>query len=238
MALTLFWEGCSKRGIRRLELLLIRIKRSQVLLSLGRILKVIRQDRVLIPLVFSYFFMFAIEAQRDVTVVQYLADNFTDGVDLFARLIALTTLIIVVFQPIAGKLLDRMSYSQAFLIGSILYSLGPLFFVFSSTHWHWYVSITIFTFGEILVAPKRQALIAKIAKKEMRTTYFSVSNMGGYAAFFIGPWAGSYVLQQFNGPVLFSMMFGAGIMAGCSLVIAARNFRYADEVFSISKHGS
>ncbi|MFQ3544162.1 MFS transporter [Halobacillus rhizosphaerae] len=204
----------------------------------GRILKVIVQDKVFIPLVFSCFFMFAIESQRDVTVVQYLADDFANGVDLFARLIALTTLLIVIFQPIAGKILDRMSYSQAFLNGSILYSLGPLLFVFSSSPWHWYVSITIFTFGEILVAPKRQALIAKIAKKEMRTTYFSVSNMGGYAAFFIGPWAGSYVLQQFNGPVLFSIMFGAGIMAGCSLVIAARNFRYAGEVFRISKHGS
>lgn len=202
------------------------------------VIKVIIHDKVLIPLVLSYFFMFAIEAQRDVTVVQYLANNFIDGVGLFAKLIALTTVIIVIFQPIAGKLLDRMSHSQAFMIGSILYSLGPLFFVFSSTHLHWYISISIFTFGEILVAPKRQALIAKIAKKELRTTYFSVSNMGGYAAYFIGPWVGSFVLQESGGQFLFMIMFAVGIFAGISLLWASHNYKYMDRNSNQFKYGS
>lgn len=239
LALTIFLGGVFKGETKKIRTSNHKNKEEpKVVHSLGRTLKVIRQDRVLIPLVLSYFFMFAIEAQRDVTVVQYLSANFKDGVDLFARLIALTTLIIVVFQPIAGRLLDRMSYSQAFIIGSTLYSLGPLFFVFSSTPWHWYASITIFTFGEILVAPKRQALIAKIARKEMRTTYFSVSNMGGYAAHFIGPWGGSFLLQQFGGPFLFSVMFGVGIFAAGSLLWGSRNYKMVKDNTYISKYGS
>ena len=62
--------------------------------------------------------------------------------------------------------------------------------------------------------------------------------MGGYTAHFIGPWGGSFLLQQFGGQFLFSVMFGVGIFASGSLLWAGRNYKMVNNNNYLSKYGS
>ncbi|MFE1780987.1 hypothetical protein ACFMI9_19440, partial [Acinetobacter baumannii] len=51
----------------------------------------------------------------------------------------------------------------------------------------------------------------------MRTTYFSIINMGGNFAYAIGPWIGGIVLEKLGGFFLFLMLIFIAVIQGLSL---------------------
>ncbi|AIY06638.1 hypothetical protein Plano_2673 [Planococcus sp. PAMC 21323] len=168
------------------------------------IFTLLTKDRVLIWLMLSYFFIFFIEAQVDTNIAQYLNGSFEDGVRLFGLLVAMMTGLIVVLQPIVTHVFSRFSNVCSFIFGNSLYFLGFLILLFLNNFTYaWFVSFAFITIGEMIVAPKMQAIMAKSAPTNLKATYFSLIGAGGNFAYAIGPGIGGLLLTNLNINYLF-----------------------------------
>ena len=170
------------------------------------VVKVLASDKALLFLSISYFSIFFIEAQMDTNIVQFLESSVQNGLILFGQILSLSTMLIIVLQPFAAQFLDKFGDKKVISVGSIFYGIGPLFFMFAKSHLFWYVGMIFMTLGEIIISPKIQALIARLPREGYRTTYYSVVNMGGNFAFFVGPVVGGYMFQYTGINALFLLM--------------------------------
>lgn len=71
--------------------------------------------------------------------------------------------------------------------------------------------------GEVVISPNLSTVVARSSTQNMRTTYFSIINMGGNFAYAIGPWIGGIVLEKLGGFFLFLMLIFIAVIQGLSL---------------------
>jgi len=163
----------------------------------GSVFKQLFKDRTLILMTISSFLIYFIEAQDDSNFAQFLNGSFENGLQIFGTLVSMMTGIIVIVQPIMAQYIDRMNSNISFIFGNSLYFIGflSLFFLHNQT-WSWYVAFALITLGEIIVAPKKQAIMAKSAPRQFKATYFSIIYAGGNLAYAIGPWIGGLLLTH------------------------------------------
>ncbi|WP_194841375.1 MFS transporter [Salinibacillus xinjiangensis] len=163
----------------------------------GSIYKQLFKDRTLILMTISSFLIYFIEAQDDTNFAQFLNGSFENGVQIFGTLVSMMTGIIVIVQPIMAQYIDRMNNNAAFIFGNGLYFVGflSLLFLYSQT-WSWYFAFALITLGEIIIAPKKQAIMARSAPRHLKATYFSIIYAGGNLAYAIGPWFGGLLLTH------------------------------------------
>lgn len=155
----------------------------------------------------SSFSIYFIEAQDDSNFAQFLNGSFENGIQIFGTLVSMMTGIIVIVQPIMAQFIDRMNRNAAFIFGNSLYFVGflSLFFLYSQA-WSWYAAFALITLGEIIVAPKKQAIMAKSAPRQLKATYFSTIYAGGNLAYAIGPWIGGLLLTHVGVHYLFLLL--------------------------------
>lgn len=65
------------------------------------------KDRLLIWLTICYFLLYLTESQINANISQYLSLSYPDGAVIFAHLISLSTIIIVIVQPIYAHFSDK-----------------------------------------------------------------------------------------------------------------------------------
>lgn len=185
-----------------------------------KLFNILISDKALILLSIAYFSIFFIESQMDTNIVQHLQKSVTNGLILFSQMLSLSMTIIIIFQPIAAHFIDKIGTKKILVLGSCLYGLGPFFFMVSTTHFFWYFGMVVMTFGEIIISPKIQSLIAKIPKEGYRTTYYSVVNMGGNSAFFLGPFIGGIIYDNFGINTLFLLLMIIAVIFGIAMIMS------------------
>ncbi|MBO8173036.1 MAG: MFS transporter [Bacillaceae bacterium] len=184
------------------------------------VLKVMGTDKALYLMTIAYFSIFFIEAQLDTNIVQYLESHVENGVLLFGNMLSLGMALVIVLQPVVAHFLDKASTGKVIITGSTLYALGPFFFMLSDTHIYWYTGMILMTLGEIIFSPRLQSLITLLPRKGYKSTYFSIVNMGGNFAFFLGPVLGGYIYDYLGITLLFMVLIIAAILFGTAVMLS------------------
>jgi MFS family permease len=83
-------------------------------------------------------------------------------------------------------------------VGTIFYTLGFSMIGFISAYALFVLAIVVVTFGEMIVVPTSQALVANFAPAEMRGRYMAVFGLTWALPATIGPGAAGYILDHFN----------------------------------------
>ncbi len=161
--------------------------------------------------------MIAVYGQWSATLAPYLSTHIAGGVEIYAYLVSINGAVVLIANPFARRLIERVGVLNALVAGCILFLLGELGFMVSSGFAGLAIAMTVFTLGEILVVPSEYMLVDGIAGERNRGSYFgahSFSTIGN----FIGPTLGGLMLGAFGGPGMF-LMFAA--FAGASAVLFA-----------------
>jgi MFS family permease len=144
-------------------------------------------------------------SQMTVTLSQYIANGFANGLKLFAIMMSVNAIAVILLQIPLTRLVEKRSPLAAVIAGNVMFALGDVGFAISNAPIWLVVSMVIFTVGEILNYPSANLLIDKLAPANMRGTYYGAqtfSNLGQ----FVGPWLGGFLLSSYGGHSLFLIM--------------------------------
>ncbi len=178
---------------------------SEEKITAGKAWQVLRSDLVLFLFILGGILLMTVHGQMSVTLSQYLAQNFADGVKLFGLLMSVNGLTVLCVQVPLTRWSERFSLFRRLILGSSLFAIGETGFAFSSGWAGFIAAMVLFTIGEILAVPAEYALLDQITPPSMRGTYYgaqSFSELGN----FIGPWAGGFVLALYGGRTMFLML--------------------------------
>jgi MFS family permease len=144
-------------------------------------------------------------SQMTVTLSQYLASGFANGVKLFAILMSVNAIAVIVLQIPLVRFAEKRSPMVAIIMGNIMFALGDIGFSLSHAPIGFIISMGVFTLGEILNYPSANLLIDKLAPHNMRGTYYGAQTFTNLGQF-IGPWIGGFLLSYYGGQPLFLVM--------------------------------
>jgi MFS family permease len=167
--------------------------------------QVFRKDKVLLLFIIGSVLLTTVHGEMSVTLSQYLEKNITDGIKLFGYLMSLNGMIVITTQLLITRWSERYSLFRRLVMGSLLFAAGEIGFAFSNGWIGFVISMTIFTFGEILIIPSEYAQIDEITPNGMRGMYYGAQGFSEIGNF-IGPWFGGVLLLSFGGEVMFLTM--------------------------------
>jgi MFS family permease len=165
-------------------------------------LKVVSIDKKLQYFVLAGILFFVCYSQIESTLSQYLVLNFSNGVMLFAYLLATNGFAVIAFQLPVYYLSRRWPVNLSLILGSIILALGFVVLAFARQPWELYLAIIIASIGELFVLPLSSLFIDMIAPEQYKGTYFGAS-MLRQVGIFLGPILGSFLLQHFGGSTVF-----------------------------------
>ncbi|UFJ41458.1 MFS transporter [Brevibacillus humidisoli] len=164
--------------------------------------EVIRYDRVLGFFILGSIFTMTVMGEMSVTLSQYLKNSFVDGVQLFAILMSVNSVVVILLQYSLTKWAERFTPLTNIVMGSILLAISELGFAYSGNWTFFILSMIVFTLGEILIVPSEYIIVDRITPDGMRGTYYGAHTFNGFGNF-IGPWFGGILLTSYGGATMF-----------------------------------
>lgn len=174
-------------------------------ITLRKSLHVLRSDTILLYFVIGGIICMVVHGQWSVPVSQYLENDFTNGVQLFAIILITNSVGVISIQYPITRWAEKRTPLFTIIIGCIFTALGMFLFAFSGTTVMFVISTIIFTLGEVLVIPAEYTLIDQITPKALRGTYYGAQSFNSLGSF-IGPMLGGFMLKQFSGTAFFLTM--------------------------------
>jgi len=130
----------------------------------------------------------------------------------FGTVIALNGVLIVLIQPWLADRVGKRDVPAVFAVASVLYGVG---FALHGVHpavWVHALAVTIWTLGEILVAPVQSSVAATLAPAEARGRYQGLMGTSFSVAGMLAPLVGAAVMERWGGQALWFGCLGAGAL--------------------------
>ena len=147
----------------------------------------------------------------------HLRDSYGIRESAIGSILALNAIIIVVFEMILLRRLERIEPLHVAAVGGIMLGAGlamlplgpPLFFAILAT--------MVWTVGEMLLLPISTVIVASRAGPSNTGGYMGFYLMTFGAAFVVAPWAGTHVYEHYGPDVLWAAtgIIGLFVAAGC-----------------------
>lgn len=161
-----------------------------VLREFGDGYRLVLRDRVFLRLMVAGTLTLAIEFQLVNHIAVRLASGFpaqpllpfswapvVDGVGMLGVLRAENTVLVVVLALFSAVLFRGLSDRMGLYLGTALFVVGYAVLAVSSTGWVLVVAGVVFTVGELMSVPVKQALLAGLVPDHSRTRYLAVYNL-------------------------------------------------------------
>jgi len=139
------------------------------------------------------------------TLPQFMAinPNMTDGAKWFGYMLSLNAVVVLAVQFPVVRIASRFPPVVPLITGNIMVSVSLLLFGLAQSPWMLVTAVVIFTVGEVLMFTLMDVLVDRIAKPELKGTYFGMigfNNLGNVSA----PILGGFLLDSFgaNQPLL------------------------------------
>jgi MFS family permease len=175
---------------------------------------VIWRDKTLLLFIIGGILVNVGYSQIDSNLPQYIQNSFSEGVALFARLIALNAILVIILQVPLSLVSEKWPVLRVMILGSLLFAIGFASFGYVTTIFGLMLAMAVVTIGEIFIFPSTSVFIDQIAPDNRKGTYFGAGQFRSIGNF-TGPVLGGWLLQDFGGKLLFSVI---GIIILCSIM--------------------
>ncbi|MBI1281219.1 MAG: MFS transporter [Anaerolineaceae bacterium] len=132
----------------------------------------------------------------------YIKENFNIPENQFGQILAINALMVVFFQFGVTRITRRYRPLFIMSLGSAIYALGLIGYAASSLLPHFMVSMVIMTFGELMVSPTSNALVANMAPPDKRARYMGIYSLTYTFGTGVGPVAGGVLSDSFGPPAI------------------------------------
>jgi MFS family permease len=177
----------------------------------GRVLR----DRTFMLFVFICILMGLVYMNMNSTLGVYLRDVHHVQELGYGLLLSINALMVVVLQfPISHAITDRPPLLMM-AAGTALYAVGFAMYGLVSGNAMFVLAMVIITFGEMIVSPVAQALVARFAPEDMRGRYMAIFGISWNIPFMIGPLLAGLILDNLNPNLLW---YAAGFIGSFAVL--------------------
>lgn len=162
------------------------------------------RDGVLLMVILSQFLVGFVYCQAKVTLPLDLVGR---GVSMpeFGRLIAINGVLIVLLQPLAGRVVIRYPRGRVLAAGTLLVGIGFGMTALRGGTWLYAASITVWTLGEIIFSPVASTVVADLAPPMARGAYQGAYQMTWGAASLSATAIGAALMQRLGSEALWGL---------------------------------
>lgn len=152
------------------------------------------------------------------------------GPGTFGAVLALNGIVIVLFQPIAVRLLDGRDTARILAVSMLLAGVGGGFGAVVHSNVGYVVSVLVWTLGQIGVSVMFGATFAGIAPADLRGRYMGIASTTWSLGAVLGPLLGTALLDQAGRTTLWAacLAIGVGLFATQLAVAPALRRRTAE----------
>ncbi|OEH92785.1 MDR family MFS transporter [Bacillus solimangrovi] len=178
--------------------------------TMAKALRVLSTDRVFLFAVIGLMVGVCGYSQFSSTIPQYLAHSpfFQNGVEVYSYLIVFNAVTVLIVQYPVTRIGKRYSALISIMIGTLTTSIGLLGFAFFTSVPLLFLSIFVFTVGEVMMFTMTDLFVDQISPHDMKGLYFGAMGFTAIGGSF-GPWIGGLMLEYFgytNNFALFSVL--------------------------------
>jgi MFS family permease len=150
-----------------------------------------------------------------VLLAVYAKQNFAISERSYGLIPTTNALMVVFLQMAVTRITQRYAPLKVLSIGAFLYAFGLTSIAWGHSLWGFWISMVIYTVGELMNMPTSTTYVADLAPVEMRGRYMSIYGLTWGVAMGIGPLLGG-LLNDHLGPT--AIWYGAGIAGLLSTV--------------------
>jgi hypothetical protein len=131
---------------------------------------------------------------------------------------ATNAILVVIFQIAITRVTKKYPALRVLALGSLLYAVGVTSLAWGRGFWGFWLSMVVFTIGEMILMPTSSTYAANQAPETMRGRYMSIYGLTWGLASGIGPIYGGFLNDNIS-PV--AIWYGAGLVGMISAVVFA-----------------
>ena len=179
------------------------IQKNVVEFNFRKTLQVMAKEKALLYLVLGMLVYWMVYIQLEAPFAQALVMRSpAHATWLFGLLWVINGVLIVTLQIPLSTMTRQWSLRMLTYVGTLLISAAFIGFALFTHLFAYVVCAVLLTFGEMLLSPISNIVVAKIAPEEYRATYFGALSLA-FMGIGFGPLLGGFILQYFNPEVLF-----------------------------------
>lgn len=177
----------------------------------GRVLR----DSAFMLFVGTCILMGLVYMNMNTTLGVFLRDVYAVPESGYGILLSINALMVVILQfPISRRITDRPPLLMM-AFGTALYAVGFAMYGLVSSNEAFILAMVILTFGEMIVSPVAQSLVARFAPEDMRGRYMAIFGISWSIPFMIGPLLAGLILDNLNPNLLW---YAAGFVGFLSVL--------------------
>jgi len=156
------------------------------------------RDRMFMIFILITTIMLLVYQQLYASFPVYLRDVHGFGAGKYGYLMSINAFVVVAFQFRTTRMVRDKPPMLMMALGTACFLAGYLLFGFIQGYVYFVLTVLLITFGEMVVIPVGQALVAKLAPEEMRGRYMGMYNLSWSFPYILGPWAAGLIMDNFN----------------------------------------
>jgi MFS family permease len=160
--------------------------------------KLVTMDKVFMAFLLVSVLMLLVYNQLYNTLSVYLRDSHGLEPKMYGWLMSINAFSVVLFQFWVTRQVSKYAPMLMMAFGAFLYMIGFTMYGFVGTYFLFIVAMLIITFGEMVVMPVSQALVANLAPEDYRGRYMAVSGLSWAIPASVGPGLAGLILDNFN----------------------------------------
>ncbi len=145
----------------------------------------------------------------------YLVNHRGFSSEQFGFLLSLNALMVVLLQMPFTRLTAKWKPMLAIAFGNVLYVIGFTMFGFIGSFNMCLTAMVIITIGEMIYAPKEQAIVADFAPEHMRGRYMAIRSFAWIIPVAFGPLGAGIIMDNFDPRLLW---YAAGFIGTLSVI--------------------
>ncbi len=160
--------------------------------------RLVAADKMYVAFVITSMLMTLVYWQMYNTLSVYLRDVHGLSTQAYGSILSIDAGMVVLLQFWVTRRVKRFAPMLMMALGTGLYMVGFTMFGFVSGYALFVAAIGVITFGEMIVMPVGQALVARLAPEDMRGRYMAFFGLSWTIPQIIGPWAAGLIMDNYD----------------------------------------
>jgi MFS family permease len=158
----------------------------------------VSRDRVFVVFVSVSTLVTLVYGQMYSTLSVYLRDVHGVPTQAFGALLSMNAATVVLFQFWVTRRIKTYPPLIMMMCGTALYMVGFSMYGFVGSYSLFLTAMLLITFGEMIVIPVGNAIVANLSPQDMRGRYMAFFSLSWAIPSMIGPWAAGLVMDFLN----------------------------------------
>ena len=155
-------------------------------------------DRFYMAYILVSILMLVVYQQLYSSFAVYLRDVHGYSPRFYGLLMSLNAFIVVILQFRVSRWVENKKPMIMMALGTLTFLIGYTLFGFIHGYVLFALVAVLITFGEMIVIPVSQALVARLSPGDMRGRYMGIFNLSWTLPSMIGPYLAGVIMDNFN----------------------------------------